>query len=137
MSRKISLHVSERTYLIADRIYSIDLCEIIADLPMLEPICIRFFDDLPTVTCRVRRPRNPVLPVERGDGGRVVVVERRVLLRSQRTNLLGYLWIDRLFLLGKGRPSKADCQSYKGKLEADFHCLLWGFRTVVAYRSDG
>jgi hypothetical protein len=32
-----------------------------------------------------------------------------------RIKLLHYLWIDRVFLLGKGRQGKADGQSYKGK----------------------
>ena len=64
---------SGRTHLNADRNYPIDPSEIIAELPLLEiPICIRFFDGLPTVKCSVvifiRRP-NPVLRVECGDGG--------------------------------------------------------------------
>jgi hypothetical protein len=59
-----------------------------------------------------------VLSVERGDGGRVVLVDCLAILLSQCTNLLVYLWIDRAFLLGKGRHNKADCQSY------DFVTLL-------------
>ena len=36
--------------------------------------------------------------------------------------------VDLLFLLGKGRQRKADCQAYKGQLLGGFHCLLSGFR---------
>jgi hypothetical protein len=49
---------------------------------------------------------NPVLCVERSDGGGIVPVEGRIILRSECTNLLGYLWIDRVFLLGKGGKAK-------------------------------
>jgi hypothetical protein len=38
-----------------------------------------FFDGLRTVKCSLRRHKNRVLRVERGDGGRVVPVERRVM----------------------------------------------------------
>jgi hypothetical protein len=41
-------------------------------------------------------------------------IECLIILHSQRTNLLFGLWIERVFLLGKGWQSKADCQSYKG-----------------------
>jgi len=74
-----------------------------------------FFDGLRTVKCSLRRHKNRVLRVERGDGGRAVPVERRVILHSQRTNLLGHLWICRVFLIGEDRHSKSDCQPCKGK----------------------
>ena len=64
------------------------------------------------VKCTVGRPANRVLRVQSGASDRVVLVECLFILHSQRTNLLGYFWIDRVFLLGKGRQSKADCQSY-------------------------
>src|SRR5271165_4359193 len=37
--------------------------------------CMPFFDGLPTVKCSLRRHKNRVLRVKRGDGGRVVPVE--------------------------------------------------------------
>ena len=82
---------------------------------MLEIVCIRFFDGLPTVKCSVVRHIDRVFRVERGDGSRVLFVDCLVILHGQRTNLLCCSWIDRVFLLGKGRKSKADSQSYKGK----------------------
>jgi len=56
----------------------------------------------------------PVLRVKCGDRGGIVVVECRVIPYSQSTNLLDYLGIDRVFLLGEGRCGKADRQAYKG-----------------------
>jgi len=104
------------TYLISDRNYPIDRFDKIVGMPTLEiPFCIIFFDGLPTVKCSgMRRHINPILRVERGDGSRVLPVECLLILHSQRTNLLGYFWIDRVFLLGECRQSKADCQTYKG-----------------------
>jgi hypothetical protein len=49
-----------------------------------------------------------------GDRGGIVVVECRVIPYSLSTNLLDYLGIDRVFLLGEGRCGKADRQAYKG-----------------------
>jgi len=37
--------------------------------------CMPFFDGLPTVKCSLRRHKNRVIRVERGDNGRVVPVE--------------------------------------------------------------
>jgi hypothetical protein len=70
-----------------------------------------FFNGLLTLLCSVKH-MNPVPRIECGDGGGIVVVECRVKLYSQRTNLLGYLWIDRVFLLGEGRQSKGDRPTY-------------------------
>ena len=39
-----------------------------------------------------------------------------LVLHRQRTNLLHCPWIDRVFLLGEGRKSNADCQNYYGNL---------------------
>src|SRR5271166_1210163 len=104
---------SGRTHLIADRNYPIDRGDIIADLPRLDiQLYIPFFDGLPTVKCSVVSHPNPVLRIERGDGGRVLLVNCLVILRSQYTNLLGYFWIGRVFLLGEGWHSNADCQPY-------------------------
>jgi len=85
-------------------------------MPTLKNPCKAFFDRLPTVKSSAPWKHNePVLRVERGDGGGIVPVACRAKIRSQYTNLLGYFWIDRVFLLGKGRQSKTDCQSYWGK----------------------
>jgi hypothetical protein len=55
---------------------------------------IFFFNGSWTVICSVveRRP-NRVLRVERGDGSRIVLVDRRIIFYSQHTNLLIYFWI--------------------------------------------
>jgi hypothetical protein len=53
-----------------------------------------------------------VLGEERGNGGCVVVVFSLVYA-LHRKDLLGYLWIGYcVFLFGKGRQSKTDCQPY-------------------------
>jgi hypothetical protein len=67
------------------------------------------FDALPTVRCSAKH-LNAVVLVKSGYSGGIVVVERRVVFRSQRSNLLGYLWIEFVVLLGKGRQSNADCK---------------------------
>jgi len=71
-------------------------------MPSLEIDSIRFFDGRPPVRYLLKR-MNPILRVERGDGGRIVPVECLVILHCQGTNLLGCLWIDRVILLGEGR----------------------------------
>jgi hypothetical protein len=63
----------------------------------------------------VRRHPNCVLCYQRGDGGGIVLIECLVVLRGQCANLLGYFWIDRILLLGKGWQGKADCQSCKSE----------------------
>jgi hypothetical protein len=69
-------------------------------------ICETFFDGRSTSECSAWCHPNRVLREQRGDGRRVPPAEHLVILRNQRTNLLGYLWIDRVFLLSKGRQSK-------------------------------
>jgi len=87
----------------------------VAVVPLLEVVCIPFLDGLPTVHRSFVRHKNRVLREERGQGGGIVVVVCLLILLTNRIKLLDYLWIDRFFLLGKGRQSKADCQSYYGK----------------------
>jgi len=94
---KIRTPCPEHTYIIADRNYPIDRRDMVDGMPMLEIVCIRFFDGLPTVKCSVVRHIYRVFRVERGEGNRVLLVQCLVILHSQRTNLLGYLWIDRVF----------------------------------------
>src|SRR5580704_19200730 len=100
-----------RVNLIADGDYAIDRGGIITDLPILEPMCIRFFDALATVPCgyfRLRDLPNSVLRKERRDGDRIVPVDCIVILLSQRTNLLFNFWVGRVFLFGKSRQNKAE-----------------------------
>src|SRR5271155_5839851 len=107
---------SDRTYIVADRNYSIALTDIVVGLVSLEVVfCIVFCDGLPTGKCSVRRHPNRVLRVEPGEDARLAPVECLAILRLQRTNLLVYLWIDCVFLLGKVWQTKADCQPYKGE----------------------
>ena len=106
-----------RTKLIADGNYAIDRGGIIADLPILEPMCIRFFNALPTVTCRHFRLwdlSNPVQREERRDGDRIVPVDCIVKLRRQNADLLFYFWIDRAFLFGESWQGETDSEAYKG-----------------------
>jgi hypothetical protein len=63
----------------------------------------------------VRRLPNRILRVERGDGIGVVLVECLVKIRSQYTNLLGYFWIGRVFLLGERWHSKAERETRERK----------------------
>ena len=56
---------------------------------------------------------NRVLREQRCESGCVGLVGCIVKLLSERVKLLAYFRIDRFFLLGKGRQSKADCQSYR------------------------
>jgi hypothetical protein len=75
-------------YLIVDSNYPIYRGEIIADLPILEPICVRFFDSLLTVTggyFPLRDLPNPVLGVEGRDRSRVVPVDCLIIFRSECT----------------------------------------------------
>src|SRR5258708_35919078 len=93
----------------------------------LERVFIPFLDLLPTAKHPVRCHQKRVLREERGQGGGGVVAVCLVTLLTKLTELtkslrireeitlLGYSWIDRIFLLGKDRRSKADCQSCKGK----------------------
>jgi hypothetical protein len=105
---------SYRKYLISVRNQPIDRMDKVAGMPTLVIGYRISFDGSPTLECAVvKRHKNPVLRKERGEGGSVVLVECLVILQKHRTNLLGYFRIDRVFLLGKGRQSKADCKSCK------------------------
>jgi hypothetical protein len=104
-------------YLIASRTYNvrgilIALVEIVAEMKLLEQDCMIFLDGLPTVNRSCVRHKNRVLCEERGHGGGIAVVKGLVILLTLRIELLDYLWIDRVFLLGEGWHSKADCQPY-------------------------
>ena len=69
-------------------------------------------DGLPTENRSLRSHKNRVLRKKRAHANGIAVIESLVNLLS---NLLSYLRIDRIFLLGKGRRGKANRQSYKGK----------------------
>ena len=71
-----------------------------------------FFDGLPTVNRSCVMHHNRVLRVGRGHGDCIAVAECLVIFLIERGKLLDYLCIDRVFLLGEGRHSKADCQPY-------------------------
>jgi len=66
-----------------------------------------FLNGLPTVNRSCVRHINRVFQVERGHGRGIVVVDCLGILLTDRNKLLDYLWIDRVFLLGEGRHSKA------------------------------
>src|ERR1700747_3340758 len=77
-------------------------------------LCIEFLDCLPTVERSFWGIKNCILSIEPGDGHCILPIECRVIIGSQRTNLLGSSCIDRVILLSEGRQSKANRQSYKG-----------------------
>jgi hypothetical protein len=86
-----------------------------------------------------RKHINPVLRVERGDGSRVVPVDRLVKLHSQHTNLLRYLRIERVFLLGEYRHGKADCESCyrKPAQQSRLPALLGQLPSAFSFFSPG
>src|SRR6478672_942698 len=88
------------------------LAGLVADMDLLEQVCMIFLDSLPTVNQSRVSHQNRVLGIGRGDGGCIVVVPCLVNFFTARGKLLDYLWIDRLFLLGESRHGKADCQPY-------------------------
>jgi hypothetical protein len=80
------------------------LVEMVAVMPLLEHPA-KSFDGLPTENMSLRSHLNRVLGVKRGQGSGITVIECLVKLLS---NLLVYLSIDRVFLLGEGRQGKDD-----------------------------
>ena len=74
--------------------------------------CIEFFDCLPTLKCSFWCIKNRILSIEPGNGGCILPIECRVIIRSQPTNLLDSFCIQRVFPLSEGWRSKADRQSY-------------------------
>src|SRR5580692_10644045 len=93
--------------------FLIDRVETVADMKMLEQVCITFFDGLPTVNRSFVRHISRVLREERGHSGCIVVVECLVELLIELIKLLDCFWISRL--LGNHWESKPDCQPCKGK----------------------
>jgi hypothetical protein len=84
--------------------------------PMKMVICEPSLNRTATIKCPLWRRPDCILGEERGGGGLgVVLVQRLFLLQSQCTNLLGYLWIGRVILLGKAGSGKDGHQSSKGK----------------------
>jgi hypothetical protein len=106
-------------YLIARRTYNVRgilivLGEMVTDMNLLKQICPKLLDGLPTVNrSRCVRHHNRILREERCQGGGIIVVDCIDIFFSERINLLAYLWISRVFLLGEGWRSKADCQPYQ------------------------
>jgi hypothetical protein len=85
---------SDRTYLVANCYYLIGFNDIVVAMQSGKHLtCIPFFDCLPTGIQSFRRYLKRVLREERSDGGRVILVERLVILLTPLTNLPGYLWI--------------------------------------------
>jgi hypothetical protein len=56
--------------------------------------------------------KNRVVRVTGGNASGIVVDARLIPRLKEGEDLLGCLWIRYVVLLGKGRHSKADCQSY-------------------------
>ena len=84
---------SGRPHLIASRTYNvrgilIDRDEMVAEMHLLEHVCIMFLDGLPTVNRSCVRHINRVLREERGHGGGIVVVECIVIFFNDRDKLL-------------------------------------------------
>src|SRR5260221_4062747 len=70
----------------------------LAEMPLLEPICIIFLDGLPTVNRPLVRHKNPVFREEVCHGGGIIVVVCLIKLLASRIKLLAELWIDCVFL---------------------------------------
>jgi hypothetical protein len=62
----------------------------VADMKFLEQGCVKFLDSLLTEDRSSRRDKDRILREERSLGGCVVLVERLVILYTERINLLGY-----------------------------------------------
>jgi hypothetical protein len=89
---------SDRTHLVADRNYLIDFLDMVVAMPFLKRLfCVTFFDGLPTGKHSFWRYMKRVVREECDDGGCVVLVERLVILLTPLANMLGYLWICRVF----------------------------------------
>jgi hypothetical protein len=104
---------SARTYIVTDHNYPLALTDIVVGLVSPEVVfCVVFCDGLPTVKCSVHSHLNRIVRVERAETTLIAPVECVVPLRHQRSNLLFYSLIDRVFLLGKDWQIKGDCQPY-------------------------
>src|SRR6516162_8379456 len=102
-------------YFLPSRNCLIDYSENVLGMGLSEIVfCIEFFDCLPAVECPFWCIKNCVLSIEPGNGHCILPIECRVIIGSQRTNLLGSFCIDRVILLSEGWRSKADRQSYNG-----------------------
>jgi hypothetical protein len=75
----------------------IALIEMVAELNLFEHVCPMFRDSLPTVNRSCVIHQNRVLGVQGSQSGGIPAVECLVSLLTERTELLGYLWIDRVF----------------------------------------
>src|SRR5438132_1468752 len=103
---------SDRTYLVSSRNRLIDYGDNVLGMRLPEIVfCIEFFDCLPTVERSFWCIKNRVLSIEPGNGHCILPIECRVIIRGQRTNLLGSFCIDPVILLSEGWRSKADRQS--------------------------
>jgi hypothetical protein len=65
-------------------------------MKLLEQVCMKFLDGLPTVNRPYVRHNNSVFREERGHGGGIVVVSCLVKFFNERVKLLAQLWIGRL-----------------------------------------
>jgi hypothetical protein len=80
---------SGRPQLIASRAYNvrgilIDRDEAVAQMKLLEQVCMKFLDGRPTVNRSSVRHKNPVFREERGDGCGIVLVESIVIFFNER-----------------------------------------------------
>jgi hypothetical protein len=73
----------------------------------------------------------PGLGVKGGNGDGTVLIECLVELRSQHTNVLGYLWIDRVLLLGKGWYSRPNASPTRASAKRIFIISSGGLGTIL------
>jgi hypothetical protein len=78
-----------RTYIVPNYIYPIELRGKVVGMVSTELVVTLSFDGLPPGKYSVRRRPNRILLVKRGDGVGVVLIECRVKIGSESTNLLG------------------------------------------------
>ena len=105
----------------------ISLVEMVAEMSLLESLYPMFLDGRPTVHYSSRCNKNRVVGEERRQGSGIAVIECFVKLLGERVNLLGYLRIDRVFLLGKCWHSKAYCQPTRATAERTFMSFSGGW----------
>ena len=116
---------SDRLYIVAERIYLIELCGKVVEMISTELVVKVLFDRLPSSKCSVRRLPNRVLSYKRGHSGDIVLIECIVVLCSQCANLLGYFWIDRIILLAKVGTAELIASPTKASKERIFILSLW------------
>src|SRR5271166_6168400 len=79
--------------------------DVFAELHFLEPVCPKFLDSLPTKSRSILLHTDRVLREVRGNGSRIVLVQCISMFFNGRDELFTWLWIWRVFLLGKRKPA--------------------------------